>query len=61
MIMKADKGNATVIMEKEDYENKIMTLLRDESTYKKLSRDPTATIQKKNNDIVRKMHEKIVF
>lgn len=34
VILKADKGNKTVLMLRSDYENKILSQLSDESTYK---------------------------
>ncbi|CAB4026296.1 Hypothetical predicted protein, partial [Paramuricea clavata] len=45
-ILKADKGNATVILDRLEYDNKILALLNT-STYKELKRDPTATIERK--------------
>ena len=41
VILPADKGNATVILEKEKYHEKIIAML-ETATYKKL-KDPTAT------------------
>lgn len=46
VILPADKGNATVIMDKEEYWNKILGLLED-PTYRKLKRDPTTKIEKR--------------
>ena len=45
-ILKADKGNATVILDRLEYDNKILALLNT-STYKELKRDPTANIERK--------------
>ena len=47
LILPADKGKATVVMNTTDYEYKIEELL-DPSTYKKLTKDPTQTIIKIN-------------
>lgn len=44
VIPPADKGSATVIMDKEDYWKKILEMLED-TTYKKLKRDPTTKIE----------------
>ena len=44
-ICKADKGNQTVIMNKEDYDKKVITMLKA-FPYKKLSKDPTANYEK---------------
>ena len=38
-ICKADKGNSTVILDKTDYDQKMLCLLNDESTYGILNRD----------------------
>ena len=56
-VIKADKGNSTVIMEKADYNKKLRDLLEDPTTYKKIDTDPTSSIQRKNNEIVKKMFE----
>ncbi|CAB4043065.1 Hypothetical predicted protein, partial [Paramuricea clavata] len=45
-ILKADKGNATVILDRLEYDNRILALLNT-STYKQLKRDPTANIERK--------------
>jgi len=44
MILPADKGNATVVMDRDVYDQKICTLLEDD-TYTKLRRDPTERIE----------------
>ena len=44
MILPADKGRFTVVMEKSDYDEKAMTHLRDETTYEKLWKNPTAVV-----------------
>ena len=53
LIMNADKGAVTVAISKVSYHEKATALLSDESTYKELKSDPTFTIQKKNNDLVK--------
>ena len=40
VILPADKGNATVVMKKSDYDEK---MLDDTNTYRKLQKDPTTT------------------
>ena len=44
VILKADKGNATVVMNTEDYEEKVNSLLSDECTYEKLPTRPNPVI-----------------
>ncbi|XP_071511819.1 uncharacterized protein [Diadema antillarum] len=45
-ILKANKGNATVVMDKEDYETKVHILM-DTDTYKILPRDPTPALERR--------------
>ena len=52
LILAADKGNATVVMKTDDYKEKIKNLL-DPVTYKKLKHDPTTTILRKTNQLIR--------
>ncbi len=47
VIVKADKGNATVVLDKSDYMDKCYMLLQP-PTYKKLKKDPTQVVKKKN-------------
>ena len=48
MIVKADKGNTTVIMNVDDYDVKINSML-EQFPYKKLQRDPTPSYQREVN------------
>ncbi|XP_072048297.1 uncharacterized protein [Amphiura filiformis] len=41
MVLGADKGRATVVMDKTEYQQKMCALLSDSKTYEKLDRDPT--------------------
>lgn len=52
IIVEADKGNVTVAMERKDYEERMNTIVYDMMTYRRLTKDPTNTLQKKNNDLV---------
>ncbi|XP_046409073.1 uncharacterized protein LOC124173954 [Ischnura elegans] len=52
LILPADKGNATVIISKEDYRKKVCGLL-DDPTYKELNSDPTAKIQRNIKDLMK--------
>ncbi|XP_053691042.1 uncharacterized protein LOC128739573 [Sabethes cyaneus] len=47
LVTKADKGNKTVIISSSEYQEKMESLLDDETTYKKIKGDPTAKILKK--------------
>ncbi|XP_075161872.1 uncharacterized protein LOC142234590 [Haematobia irritans] len=55
LILTADKGGKTVAMYKDDYEIKMKNILRDICTYRRLKRDPTSTLQTKNNKLVEKL------
>ncbi|XP_077486813.1 uncharacterized protein LOC144098165 [Amblyomma americanum] len=42
----ADKGNATVLLDKADYEKKMLSLLEDGETYVRLKKDPTLKLER---------------
>lgn len=46
-IIPADKGNATVPLDRSDYHEKMLALLGDQQTYAPLARDPTSRLQSK--------------
>ncbi|XP_075155167.1 uncharacterized protein LOC142228579 [Haematobia irritans] len=54
-ILEADKGNVTVAMKRDEYEEKMDRIVNDMMTYKRLQKDPTNTLQKKNNDLVNEL------
>ena len=56
-ILPADKGRATVIMDKEEYEKKVTDMLSDEKTYIKLDKDPTPTFKKRLVSILTKLKD----
>ena len=54
VILPADKGRVTVVMDKEDYHDKMNELVNDKQTYQELERDPTPALQRKiNNNVLR--------
>eukprot|EP00057_Strongylocentrotus_purpuratus_P018026 XP_011672500.1 PREDICTED: uncharacterized protein LOC105442266 [Strongylocentrotus purpuratus] len=55
-ILQADKGNATVVMDQDTYEDKICDLLKDKETYSKLKRDPTLANERKINQQLLTLH-----
>ena len=55
LIISADKGNCTVVMDRKDYHEKVKELLGDESTYKVLKKDPTKKTERDMNGILLKM------
>ena len=46
-VLAADKGRATVLLDRADYVNKANTLLQDSNTYAQLKKDPTDKIKSK--------------
>ncbi|CAH2086613.1 unnamed protein product [Euphydryas editha] len=58
-VLRADKGNATVVMDTSDYNTKIEQLLSDKSTYKIVNKDPTNKILKETNDLIKKYSDKL--
>ena len=49
LVFSADKGKATVTMDKADYDDKMQQMLSDEGTYNPLDRDPTASLERRMN------------
>ena len=49
----ADKGNATLVMERSDYNGKVRKLLNNTTTYRHLPKDPTQTQETR---LSRKLH-----
>ncbi len=47
VILPADKGRCTVVLDKSEYHNKVCELLSDSKTYEPLKRDPTSGYRKK--------------
>ncbi|XP_013142201.1 PREDICTED: uncharacterized protein LOC106106199 [Papilio polytes] len=52
LILPADKGNATVILDTVEYEQKITQLVSDTATYKKVNYNPTSRVTTKLNKIL---------
>ena len=50
IIVKADKGNAVVIIDKVEYERKIGDHLADNGTYRPIQTNPLLKLQNKVND-----------
>ena len=49
LVLPADKGKATVVMNKADYDHKMQQMLCDEDTYQPLKKDPTTSLENKMN------------
>lgn len=52
LFMKSDKGNTTVVMKRSSYNNKTINFLEDQSQYKVMNFEYTATSEKGLNIIV---------
>ncbi len=55
IILPADKGRSTVVLNKSDYIEKAQKLLNDESTYSKIKRDPTTQYKKQLVGILQRL------
>ena len=45
LVLSADKGNCVVVMDKQQYHDKALSLLNDKSTYAVLNSDPSRKTQ----------------
>lgn len=54
VIVKADKGNTTVIMEKEIYHEKMLTFIQNNNKFTPLTKDPTVEFNKISNNAINK-------
>ena len=57
MVLSADKGRVTVVLDKTEYEEKVTRMLSDEKTYEKLKKDPTASYKKKLVSILTRLKD----
>ena len=55
VILPADKGRATVIMDRCDYDEKMNRMIKEGDTYKELSRDPVQSVERKVNAMLQRM------
>ena len=55
MILSADKGRATVILNTADYKTKCQDLLNDKRTYKQLKKDPTNSYRTKLINLLKEL------
>ena len=57
IIVKADKGNAVVVIDTVDYEHKIAVHLADDETYRPIQTNPLKTLQNKINFELKKLKD----
>ena len=58
VVLPAEKGRATVVLEWKDYDTNMKVLLNDRNTYKPLVKDPTGTLEGKINSILLDLRQK---
>ena len=58
VVLPVDKGRATVVMAREDYNTKIKALLDDRNTYKPVAKDPTSALERKMNSTLLDLRRK---
>ena len=58
LILPADKGRATVIIDVTSYEEKALSLLQDDNVYAKLKKDPTQKFQSKLISLLKETQRK---
>jgi len=57
MILPADRGKATVVLDKEDYNTKVKQMLSDTKTCEVLKKDPTPTYRRKLVSILSRLKQ----
>ncbi|VDN34283.1 unnamed protein product [Dibothriocephalus latus] len=57
IILPADKGGSTAILNKSDYKQKILSLLEDSSTYKTFPTDPTKKQMSSIDKVLKRLKE----
>ena len=57
LITKAHKGNATVMIKKSAYLEKMTTLFNDEKYYEKVKKNPLATLERKTRLHLNKLND----
>lgn len=56
MILPSDKGQAVVVLDRVEYDNKIRTLLDNCSTYQIITKNPTPSLERKMNSTLLSLH-----
>ncbi|XP_044749738.1 uncharacterized protein LOC123310338 [Coccinella septempunctata] len=60
LVLNSDKGSVTVLMEKTDYLDRMYSIINTDS-FKRIPKDPTATIQKKTNTIITTLEKRNII
>ena len=57
VILLADKGNATEVLDRATYEEKMMSIVNDSTFYHRLKRDPTTRVESRVSEHIRNLHK----
>ena len=57
LVLPADKGKAMVVMNRTDYDAKMLMMLKDESSYCPLEKDPTSALERRMNSTLMKLKQ----
>ena len=60
IVTKSDKGNVTVIMNKNAYTQKSLELLKDTDPYKLINKDPTNLLETSCNRLIKKLKVEVI-
>ena len=55
LILPVEKGRAAVILDKKEYEDKVVLMISEDKTYEHLSKDPTPKYKRKLIDILKRL------
>jgi len=58
LFTKADKGNVTVAIDREEYIEKMELMLQDENTYTTIKKNPIKSLERKLNDLLKNWFQK---
>ena len=61
VVAPADKGCAVVVMDKHDYEVKVLEHLSDENTYKKENQNPSKSLRNKINSTLKQLYDQSIL
>lgn len=61
ILKKANKGGATVLMDKQQYMDEAIKQLADETVYKKLKNDPTNQFKKEIDSFLQEAYEEVII
>lgn len=57
VVLPADKGRSTIVMDRCDYEGKMMEMLNDETTYRQLNKDPMPSQERNMKSMLFKLRQ----